>query len=143
MLGCGLLGAVCVAASACGGGEEGVSRPVPTVPPCAVEGRPIARPGDVPQELPLPPGTKLHAAERPYEDQVVVHGAVPGGLDEAASFFEDELSDAGYRLGRGDAEPNERESLFTGNGIRGGWRVRAIPACEGAVSLTLIVIRLQ
>jgi hypothetical protein len=136
--------ALCLlAAAGCGGSEEEASRPVPRVPACAGEGQTIPRPRGIPRELPLPPGTELHATERPYPDQVVVRGAVPGELEDAASFFEDELPDAGYRLGRGDAEPNEREALFTGNGVRGGWRVRAIPACEGAVTLTLVVIRLQ
>jgi hypothetical protein len=137
----GVPAALCLLGAGCGG-EERVSGPPPRVPSCAAAGETIARPPEIPRDLPLPPGTALHAQERPYPDQVVVRGAVPAGLDDAASFFEDELPDAGYRVGRGDAEPNEREALFTGNGIRGGWRVRAIPACDGAVALTLVVIRL-
>ena len=72
----------------------------------------------------------------------MIEGAVPGGLDDAAAFFGDELEDAGYAAGRRDAEPGEVESLFTGKALRGGWRVNEIPDCEGASKLTLVVIRL-
>jgi hypothetical protein len=111
------------------------------LPACAGTGRAIERPGELPDDLPLPPGTVLRSEQRPFPGQLIVRGVVPAGIDAAASFFEDELPDAGYELGRGDAEPGEREALFSGDGVRGGWRVNGIPECEEAVSLTLVVIR--
>jgi hypothetical protein len=102
----------------------------------------IPRPEVLPGDFPLPPGTKLTASRTPFEGQGVIEGAVPGGLEDAAAFFGDELEDAGYAAGRRDSEPGEVESLFTGESLRGGWRVNDIPDCEGASKLTLVLIRL-
>jgi hypothetical protein len=96
----------------------------------------------LPDDFPLPPGTKLTSSKAPFEGQSVIEGAVPGGLDDVAAFFDAELEDAGYAAGRHDSEPGEVERLFTGEGLRGGWRVNDIPNCEGASKLTLVLIRL-
>jgi hypothetical protein len=110
------------------------------MPACARAGTGIdAR--EVPAGFPLPPGTVVTQEQQPFEGQVVVRGFVPGELGAAADFFRGELPDAGYELGRGDAEPGEAESLFTGEGVRGGWRVNAIPNCAGAVRLLLVFVR--
>ena len=129
-------------AAACGGGNGGAEDdgPPPKVPACAGSAPAIARPGELRDDFPLPRGTVLRSKEQPFPGQTILRGVAPAGLDEAASFFETELPDAGYQLGRRDAEAGERESLFTGNGIRGGWRVRSIPDCD-AVQVTLVLIR--
>jgi hypothetical protein len=125
----------------CGGGEE--SRPpAGPLPPCAGAKKEIARPALLPDDFPLPAGTRLTTSRTPFEGQGVIEGAVPGGLDAAADFFGDELEDAGYAAGRRDSEPGEVESLFTGKDLRGGWRVNEIPNCDGASKLTLVLIRL-
>jgi hypothetical protein len=125
----------------CGGGGD-AARTAGPLPPCAQVEREIPRPALLPDDFPLPPGTKLSASETPFEDQAVIEGAVPGGLADAAAFFDDELEDAGYAAGRRDSERGEMEALFTGKEFRGGWRVNDIPGCEGASKLTLIMIRL-
>ncbi len=125
----------------CGGGGES-RRPAGPLPPCAGAKKAIARPALLPQDFPLPPGTRLTASRTPFEGQGVIEGAVPGGLDDVADFFGDELEDAGYAAGRRDSEPGEVESLFTGEALRGGWRVNEIPNCDGASKLTLVLIRL-
>lgn len=81
----------------------------------------------------------LTSAESPFEGQLVLVGAVPGDLQDAASFFNDVLPERGYRVGIGDAEGTESEAPFTGNGFRGKWRVNGIPDCA-AVRLTLVLI---
>lgn len=125
----------------CGGGGD-ASRTAGPLPPCAGVKKEIPRPELLPADFPLPPGTKLTASKTPFEGQGVIEGSVPGGLEDAAAFFDDELEDAGYASGRRDSEPGEVESLFTGKELRGGWRVNDIPDCEGASKLTLVVIRL-
>jgi hypothetical protein len=129
-----------LAAAACGGGGDKDAGPPATLPACAGNGPPIERPAELPADFPLPPGAVLRRKEKPFPGQVVIRGAVPGDLDGAGAFFEGELEDAGYRVGRNDAEPGEREALFTRGPLRGGWRVNSIPDCA-AVSLTLVVIR--
>jgi hypothetical protein len=126
----------------CGGGGGDAERAAGPLPACAGAKKEIARPALLPQDFPLPPGTKLTMSRTPFEGQGVIEGAVPGGLDDAAEFFGDELEDAGYAAGRRDSEPGEVESLFTGKSLRGGWRVNDIPNCDGASKLTLVLIRL-
>jgi hypothetical protein len=79
--------------------------------------------------------------ETPFAGQSVASGVSPGNLEKTRSFYDDRLGDAGYRQGRGESEPGEVEALFTGDGVRGGWRANSIPGCDGAVRLTLVVVR--
>jgi hypothetical protein len=132
--------ALALVGSACGGGGDADTASASKLPPCAGNEPAIERPEALPADFPLPPGTVLRRQERPFPGQVVIRGAVPGDLDDAGSFFEGELEDAGYRVGRNDAEPGEREALFTRGALRGGWRVNSIPDCA-AVTLTLVMIR--
>ena len=96
-----------------------------------------------PATSPCRPATKLTASRTPFEGQGVDRGRRPRRPRRTPpTFFGDELEDAGYAAGRRDAEPGEVESLFTGENLRGGWRVNDIPNCEGASKLTLVLIRL-
>ena len=110
--------------------------PAPELPACAGTG---TSPPDLPVDFPLPPGTGVVSSESPFESQLVVLGVVPGDLQDVASFFNETLPDHGYQSGIGDAEGNESEAPFTGNGYRGRWRVNAIPDCA-ALRLTLVLI---
>ena len=136
----GALAALLVGGCGGGGGGGEAEGPPPKLPPCAGSGAPIATPREVPDAFPLPRGTVFRIEQRPFPGQVVLRGAAPIGLDDAASFFESELEDAGYQVGRRDAEQGEREALFTGHGLRGGYRANVIPDCD-AVQLTLVLIR--
>ena len=138
--------ALLVVSSACGGGEEvgdetetASDEPARTLPACARAGSTGAPPPTLPIDFPLPPGTVVTSSASPHESQVVILGAIPADLQEAAAFFSDTLPDHGYQSGIGDAEGNESEAPFTGNGYRGRWRVNEIPGCP-AVRLTLVLI---
>lgn len=136
-----VVGAVALLASGCGGGGGGaVDGPPPKLPACAGSGSAIKTPPELPDDFPLPPGTVLRIEQRPFAGQVVLRGAAPLDLDGAASFFEGELADAGYQVGRQDAEQGEREALFTRGALRGGYRANAIPDCE-AVQVTIVLIQ--
>jgi hypothetical protein len=140
-----LLGvALLLAVSACGGGGEDdgaasttTDEPVPALPACA--GPDPSRAAALRVEFPLPPGTRITSSESPFAGQIVVVGVIPADLQEAAAFFNDALPEYGYSVGIGDAEGNESEAPFTGNGYRGKWRVNSIADC-GAVRLTLVLI---
>jgi len=83
----------------------------------------------------------LQRREQSFAGQVIFFGAVPGDLEAVAGHFDSELPAAGYSVGRGDAESDEREKLFTGKSVRGGWRLNTISNCAEAVGLTLVIIR--
>jgi hypothetical protein len=137
-----LLVALCASGlAACGGSEGGGEAAPATLPGCAKRGKTIPRPEALPASLPVPPGTAYTKVERPFAGQWVVSAVSPGDLEETRSFYDDRLDDAGYSQGRGESEPGEVEALFTGGGVRGGWRANEIRGCSGAVLLTLVVVR--
>jgi hypothetical protein len=124
-----------------GGGTEQTGQPlVPTVAACAKVGASVSRPEGLPTDFPLPPGTVITSSATPYPGQALIVGVVPAELGDAASFFGTALPEAGYEVGRGDAEQGESEAPFTGNGVRGKWKVNGIEDCPSAVTLTLVVI---
>jgi hypothetical protein len=137
-----LLIALCVLLiPACGGSDSGEEAAPAALPGCAKPAKTIPRPKALPASLPVPGGTVFTQVEEPFAGQSVVSGVSPGNLENARSFYDDTLEDAGYRQGLGESEAGEVEALFTGRGVRGGWRANAIPGCEGAVRLTLVVVR--
>lgn len=135
-----ILPLVCALAAGCGGGGDGAEAPT-TLPACAKPATEIERPAGLPDDLPVPAGTAFTKREAPFEGQTVATGVAPGTLEDLADFYTRELEDAGYSTGGLEAEPGEKEGIFTGKGIRGGWRVNALQRCEGASRLTLVVIR--
>jgi hypothetical protein len=126
---------------ACGGGD-GLTNPgqTPSVPSCANLGETVTRPDELPAGFPLPPGTAITSSATPYPGQLLIGGVIPAELGDAAGFFGSELPAAGYEVGRGDAEQGESEAPFTGNGVRGKWKVNSIADCPSAVRLTLVLI---
>jgi len=122
------------------GGRFGPSGDTTTAPECAHVGQVVDRPASVPVNL-LPPGTTLTSTMTLPDNKTLVTGVVPFDFRTAVQFFVTKLPDAGYRLGTGDAEQGEAEALFTGEGIKGKWKVNGIPNCPDAVTLALIVSR--
>jgi hypothetical protein len=70
---------------------------------------------------------------------LVVEGFIPMELKEATAFFVKKMPQAGFRLGRGEAEAAEAESRFGGHGIAGYFKIRVIPDCPGALQLAMTV----
>lgn len=92
--------------------------------------------------MPVPAGTVVTDAQRIGPGQFHVRGVVAGDLGAAAAFFERELPERGFSLGRGDQEAHEQESPFTGHGYRGRWRVVRNPAVDcPVVAVFLVLIR--
>jgi hypothetical protein len=136
-------GAALVAALGAYGGADGgsgASGKQTAVPACAKVGVGKPRPGALPARFPLPAGTAIAASAVPRAGELIVSGAVPGGLQAAADFMRDELGARGYVVSRGDAEPGEAEAPFFGHGLRGKWKLNEIVACR-AVKLTLVLLR--
>jgi hypothetical protein len=132
-----------VNASATPAGSAGASpgpaqTSAPSLPPCAQAGPPVSLPPEFPKNFPLPPGTVI-TASRHAGPTVVLEGFIPMELKEATRFFVQKLPDAGFRLGRGEAERSEAESRFGGDGVAGFFKVRSIEGCPGALQFTVRV----
>jgi hypothetical protein len=124
----------------CGGGNGSSAGDPALVPACAKTGERVTRPDELPSGFPLPPGTVITSSATPYPGQLLIGGVIPVDIQKAAEFFVDELPRAGYEPGPGDSEQGEAEAPFTGQGVRGKWKVNGILNCSNAVILTLVVI---
>jgi hypothetical protein len=140
---CAAIAAAAVGLAAARGGSNnkprgGAVRQAATA--CAKAGKPVDRPAAVPANL-LPPGTVLTSRKDLGDGRTLVGGIVPSDFRSAVLFFVTKLPAAGYVNGAGDAEMDEAEALFTGDGVSGKWKVNGILNCPGAVTLAVFVKR--
>jgi hypothetical protein len=119
--------ALAVAATGRGGAH---GAPTPTCGRSAQAARPA---------IPLPAGAVVFTSRVGIAGYRIYTGAVPGTLRGARDWFRRELPSRGYRLGAGDAEEHEADTLFSGRGLVGHLRLRDLGSCRGTVSLELAV----
>jgi hypothetical protein len=114
-----VLGVAVVALAGCGGGEKAVS--------CG--GKPVSSlPASFPSGLPVPDHFRLASVEND-NGYVVAHGSAAGTLENVRDFYASALPRAGYTLGEGDAEKQEAETDFDGNGVAGRLKLDGGSGC--------------
>ncbi len=123
----------------CGGSKELRDSTTANLPPCAKAGPAVSLPSEFPNSFPLPPGTVITSSQRNERGVNVVSGFSPMEFKNAVAFFQSKLPAAGFQLLEGDAEMDEAESTFSGQGYHGKWKVNGILNCQGAVTLTIAV----
>jgi hypothetical protein len=101
----------------------------------------IPLPSDFPTILPLPPGTVFTSREDRSGGRIILNGTVPSNLPATIAFFEQEFPKAGFTLRDRDGEEDEEEATYEGNRYVGRWKVRTIPGCQNAVTLTILAQR--
>ncbi len=109
----------------------------PTLPACAGAGPAVSIPPQVPATLRLPPGTVITSADVRPDGSVALVGYSPVTLRQAVRFFNTDFVEAGLFVGAGDLEGDEAEAPYSGNGIRGRWKVNGILGCQTAVILQI------
>jgi len=142
---------VLLCSSGCGGGgasapaaaSPAVVQPVVVTPaapfPCTAEtGLPL--PAGWPAEVPLPDALLVTRTERRSDDRLIAYARVPGEFRSVVSFFNAQLPAAGFTQRNGQIDPFDAESDFVGAAVQGRWAVGLSPECEGATSLTVLVL---
>jgi len=113
------------------------------LPDCAPPRTPVPMPARIAPNFPFPPGMKIYKAQTLGANanyvQLVVYA--PLNFKDALRYLLDELPRAGYELGRGDQEPGEAESAFSGNGWNGGFRIATIMGCDEMTEWVVVVYR--
>lgn len=136
-----VLGLALLVAGCSGQGDQGaepsaaVPSVVPTVAPtgsgrCPVPvSKPFAWPAPLPRDLPQPPGAILRGttSERGI---TIVQFATRSSLREGVLFVVKEVPQAGYTLGRGDAEPTEADAPFGRGDLQGIYKLRSFGGCD-------------
>jgi hypothetical protein len=85
----------------------------------------------------MPRGTAIVARQyyRGDRRRIVISGVAPITVRSGLTFFQSALPAAGFRLGQGDSEAAEAESLYKGGGYIGRWKLHAIDGCATAAIL--------
>jgi hypothetical protein len=132
------LGAVLLVSACGGGGAEPAAQPTgatsvapqPTVSACAKPGSgSFAWPKEVPADLPQPPGAVLDKVTRTEDGLTIVRFRTLQSLQESVLFVVREVQEAGFTLGRGDAEPAEADAPFGRGDLRGVYKMLNTAPC--------------
>ena len=121
------------------GGAE-LTRPtaVPSdLPSCSYPNRAVT-PAWMPDDLPFPPGVYTF---RELPDEGGFHRAllvVPGSLRDLVRFVLKEWPDAGWTLGRSDAEEGEAEQEFSKSPAVGAFKAVAVYCSPGYTKMLLV-----
>lgn len=109
------------------------------LPACAAARHHLALPAPL-TRFPLPAGSLIDRREAKYGYEIY-SGYVPGAINPVRDFLVSRLPAAGFRLGAGDAESAEAEAGYSGHGVHGRWKVRALTACPGALTIQIALKR--
>ena len=94
---------------------------------------------DFPSSFPLPDGSVVVDAGSPPGGGTMVRLLVPLEVPEYGAFLERALPAAGLSLGGGEAEADELETKFSGDGLDGQVVAREIRDCPGVLSVQVVI----
>lgn len=111
----------------------------PALPACAGAGSPVAPPAGFPVTFPLPPGAVIVGGDAPAGGGTQIRFLAPIEVPAFGAFLEDELPAAGLSIGGGEAEADELESKFSGDGVEGLLSAREVSGCPGVLSVQVTI----
>lgn len=111
----------------------------PAVPACADAGVAVSPQPDFPQMFPLPDGAVVVGADTPPGGGTRIQFLAPIEVAEYGAFLERALPPAGFSIGGGEAEADELESKFSGNGLAGQVTAREVSGCPGVLSVQVVI----
>ena len=114
--------------SACGGGSGEAADPLPS---CLRSLSPTA----VPSDGTFPPGTVVTATQAVPGGGLAITAQVGAEFEKVLPFMQHDLEDAGYVASKGEAEHDDAEAVWSGNGYAGTWAIRSSDTCDGTTLL--------
>ena len=126
--------------SACGGDSSSGEDPAAAIStPACMKGLSkvdIPSDGSFPKDWPLPPGTVVTETQQvPGGSGLAITAQVAADFEKVLPFMQHDLEDAGYVASQGEAEHDDAEAVWSGNGYAGTWAIRASDDCEGTTLL--------
>ena len=113
--------------------------PGPSLPACAQAGPAVGPPVGFPVTFPLPPGSVVIEGDVPPGGGSRIRYLAPIEVPELGEFLEKELPKSGLSIGGGEAEADELESKFSGQGLDGQIVAREVSGCPGVLSVQVVV----
>ena len=123
--------------SACGGDSDASTDAASDTPSCMSSLTPAAVPSDgtFPTDWPFPPGTVVTATEPVPGGGLAVTAQVGSSFEDVLPFMQHDLENAGFVANRGEAEHDDAEATWSGNGYAGTWAIKSSDTCEGTTLL--------
>lgn len=121
--------------SACGSdGEDAAATPAPS---CMSSLTPASVPDDgtFPTDWPFPPGTVVTGTEPVPGGGLSVTAQVGSDFEDVLPFMQHDLEDAGFVATQGEAEHDDAEATWSGNGYAGTWAIKSSETCDGTTLL--------
>lgn len=106
-------------------------------PSCLSSQSPATVPSDgtFPTDWPFPPGTVVTATEPVPGGGLAITAQVASSFDDVLPFMQHDLEDAGFVATQGEAEHDDAEATWSGNGYAGTWAIKSSETCEGTTLL--------
>ena len=119
--------------SACGSDSADAAN----VPSCMQSLKAVTLPagGSFPKDWPFPEGTVITATEDVPGGGLAVTAQVGSDFEEVLPFMQHDLEDAGFVASQGEAEDDDAEATWSGNGYAGTWAIKSSETCEGTTLL--------
>lgn len=131
--------------AACGGDSEAASEASGTpAPSCMSSPTPASVPSDgtFPADWPFPPGTVVTGTQPvPGGGGLAVTAQVGSSFEEVLPFMQRDLEEAGFAATQGEAEHDDAEATWSGNGYAGTWAIKSSETCEGTTVLQVAAAR--
>ena len=119
--------------SACGGDSDSAAN----LPACMKDLKAVTVPtdGTFPKDWPFPKGTVITATEDVPGGGLAITAQVGSDFEEVLPFMQKDLENAGFVANNGEAEEDDAEATWAGNGYAGTWAIRASDDCKGTTLL--------
>lgn len=120
--------------AACGGDDENADTGGPA---CMKDLDKVSVPddGSFPKDWPFPPDTVVTDAQEAPGGGLAVTAQVGSEFDEVLPFMQRDLEDAGFVATKGEAERDDAEAVWSGNGYAGTWAIKKSETCKGTTLL--------
>jgi hypothetical protein len=91
--------------------------------------------GTFPTDWPFPPATVVTNTEPVPGGGLAVTAQVGSTFERVLPFMQHDLEEAGFIATQGEAEHDDAEATWSGNGYSGTWAIKSSETCEGTTLL--------
>lgn len=109
------------------------------LPACAASALAVPVPADFPRPIKLIAGARvLQQYTYPQQSKYYLLAVAPATLEQAASFYREQLPEEGYTVSPGDAEPGEIDLVIEGQGLQANLRLGSPANCPEATLIEIL-----
>jgi hypothetical protein len=97
--------------------------------------------GTFPKDWPFPPGTVVTETQEVPGGGLAITAQVAQDFEKVLPFMQHDLEEAGFVATQGEAERDDAEATWSGNGYTGTWAIKGSETCEGTTLLQVAAVK--